>query len=223
MPLIQTKYSKTKQYDTPLYINPMSTEEIFSVVSIDETGIFELNSKMYSKSFTLSDINFAGVTDSEQKQIIINLSRVLNSMPCRFQIAVANEYTDEKAFNNRILYKYQGDAKDGLREAFNEVINASVTDAKQGLYQTIYLTLTITSDSIREARSSFSSIEAALRSAFIQIGINGMAGSQITALDINQRMQIWYNFTHAGLNSNYKFDYKQLLAMRRDWLYIVSP
>lgn len=223
MPLIQTKYSKTKQYDSPLYINPLSTEEIFSVKSIDETGIYGLNSKMYSKSFTLSDINFAGVTDSEQKQIIINLSRVLNSMPCRFQITVANEYTDEAAFSNRILYKYQGDAKDDLREAFNEVINASVTDAKQGLYQTIYLTLTIVSENMREARSSFSSIEAALRSAFIQIGINGMAGSQITALDINQRMQIWYNFTHAGLNSNYKFDYKQIMSMRRDWLNIVSP
>ena len=223
MPVIQTKYSKTKQYDIPLYVNPRSTEELFSVKSIDETGIFELNQKRYSKSFTLSDINFAGVTDAEQKGIIINLSRVINSIPCRYSITVANEYVDEKAFNNRIMYKLEGDEKDDLRNAFNEIINASVTDAKQGLYQTIYLTLTITCESLREARSTFSSLEAALRSAFIQIGINGMAGSQITAMDINQRMQTWYNFTHAGIPSSYKFDYHKNINQMMDWLNIVSP
>lgn len=223
MPVIQTKYSKTKQYDTPLYINPRSTQETFSVRSIEESGIFELNQNRYSKGFMLTDINFAGVTDMEQKTIIINLSRILNSMPCRFSITVANEYVDKLAFNNRILYKMYDDEKDDLRDAFNEIISTRVTDAKQGLYQNIYLTLTITSENIREARGTFASIEAALRSAFIQIGVNGMAGSQLVSMDINQRMQTWYNFTHAGIRTNYKFDYRNNMMLMHDWLNIVAP
>lgn len=223
MSVIQTKYSKTKQYDEPLFDCPQSTQELFSVKAIDESGLYELNQKKYSKCFILTDINFAGVTDAEQKSIIINFSRVLNGMPCRFSFTIANEYVDKNAFNTKLLYKKRGDSKDDLRNAFNEVINASVTDAKQGLYQTIYLTLTITSENMREARGTFASLEAALGSAFIQIGINGMAGSQIIPMDINQRMQCWYNFTHSGLHTRYNFDYHNSIAMHHDWINIVSP
>lgn len=45
--MLETKYGRTKRYDAPLFINPHSSQEAFSVVSIDETGIFVLNSGMY--------------------------------------------------------------------------------------------------------------------------------------------------------------------------------
>lgn len=218
-----TKYGKTKQYDQPLFADPQSTEELFPVKAIDETGIFTLNNRKYSKGFILSDINFAGVTDQEQKAIIINFSKVLNSMPCRYSYTIANEYVDETVFNKRILYKKRGDGMDMLCDAFNEVINANVTDARQGLYQTIYLTLTIDANNLREAKSNFASIEASLSSALIQIGINGMAGSMLEPLGINERMQIWYNFTHSGIYTNYKFDYMDMLSNSKDWINIVSP
>lgn len=223
MPLALTKYAKTKQYDEPLYPNPSSTQELWPVKSIDEFGIFALNNNMYSKCFRLTDVNFAGVTDQEQKQIIINFSRVLNSMSCRFSYTIANEYVDEESFNRKILYKMHDDGLNELRDAFNTVIKDKLSDAKQGLYQTIYLTLTIQSDSFFEARSTFASLEAALRSAFIQIGINGMAGSEIIPLDINQRMQIWYNFTHSGLRTNYKFDFFTEREKHASWKDIMSP
>lgn len=223
MPVIQTKYSKTKQYDEPLFINPQSVQELFSVKAIDGTGIYELNQNKYSKCFVLTDINFAGVTDAEQKSIIINFSKVLNSMPCRFSFTVANEYADEAVFNRKLLYQTRGDNKDELRNAFNEVISTNVTDARQGLYQTIYLTLTVSTESMKEAKGIFASLEAALGSALIQIGVNGMAGSQIIPQTINERIQSWYNFTHSGLRTNYKFDYDQSIKKRNDWINIVSP
>ena len=135
MPVIHTKYSRTKEYDVPLFLNPRSTEEMFPVKSIDETGVFELNNNHYSKTFVLTDINFAGVTDSEQKSIIINFSHVLNTMSCRFSYSVANEYVDQKAFNNKILYALRNDSLDRLRKSYNKVIMEKLTDAKQGFQQ----------------------------------------------------------------------------------------
>ena len=223
MPIALTKYAKTKVYDTPLYVNPKSTQEIFPVKSIDINGLFELNNGFYSKCFVLSDINFAGVTDDEQKHIIINFSKVLNSMPCRFSYTVANEYVDEDSFNQKILYKLYGDGQDTLRNAFNSVIKEKVKSAKQGLYQTIYLTLTIRADSFSEANSNFNSIEAALHTAFIQIGINNMSGSEIIPLDVNERMQIWYNFTHFGIKSGYKFDFDRDKGNFTSWLDNIAP
>lgn len=223
MAFITTKYGKTKQYDEPLYINPQSTEELFPVKAIDESGIFVLNNEKYSKLFKLSDINFAGVTDLGQKTIIINFSKVLNSINCRFSYTVADEYVDESAFSKRILYKKRGDDMDMLCDAFNEVINEKVTDAKQGLYQTIYLTLTVEAKNIREAKNALASVEATLSSTLIQIGINGMAGSSLEPVSLNERMQIWYNFTHTGLHTNYKFDWQSCMKQNKDWIDIVSP
>lgn len=223
MAFITTKYGKTKQYDEPLYINPQSTEELFPVKAIDESGIFVLNNEKYSKLFKLSDINFAGVTNLEQKTIIINFSKVLNSINCRFSYTVADEYVDESAFSKRILYKKRGDDMDMLCDAFNEVINEKVTDAKQGLYQTIYLTLTVEAKNIREAKNALASVEATLSSTLIQIGINGMAGSSLEPVSLNERMQIWYNFTHTGLHTNYKFDWQSCMKQNKDWIDIVSP
>lgn len=223
MAMILTKYGKTKEYDKPLYKNPTSTEEIFSVKGIDPTGIFVLPNDQYSKMYILTDINFAGVTDAEQKRIIINFSKVLNSMTCRFSYTVADEYVAEEDFNNRILYKIRDDESDYLRNEFNQVIKEKLTDAKQGLYQTIYLTLTIQSDSLMEARGRFASMEGALRGAFIQIGVNGMAGSSIIPVGINQRMQIWYNFTHSGTGIKYKYDYYDQMRRRKDFISTVSP
>ena len=220
MAFITTKYG---QYDEPLYINPQSTEELFPVKAIDESGIFVLNNEKYSKLFKLSDINFAGVTDLEQKTIIINFSKVLNSINCRFSYTVADEYVDESAFSKRILYKKRGDDMDMLCDAFNEVINEKVTDAKQGLYQTIYLTLTVEAKNIREAKNALASVEATLSSTLIQIGINGMAGSSLEPVSLNERMQIWYNFTHTGLHTNYKFDWQSCMKQNKDWIDIVSP
>ena len=122
MPLVYSKYAQTKKYDTPLYPYPSSVQEIWPVKMIDESGIFGLNDNRYSKLFKLTDINFAGVTDAEQKNIIINFSRVLNSMNCRFSYTVANEYVDEKEFNEETLYTKHGTDLDGLSDAFNEVI-----------------------------------------------------------------------------------------------------
>lgn len=136
---------------------------------------------------------------------------------------LANEYVDEKGLEDRILYKHHEDGRNNLRDAFNSVIRDKITNARQGLYQTIYLTLTLKSDSLQEARSSFSSLESALRSSLIQLGINGMAGSEIVPLDIDRRMQIWYNFTHFGLKTGYTFDYYRDRDKLLSWRDTVSP
>ena len=114
MAVIKTKYEQTKIYDEPLYKEFSSTQEIFSVKSIDDSGVFELTGRRYSKMYVLSDINFSGVTDAEQKSIIINFSKVLKTVPCRFSYCVANEYVDEKEFNERILYRLRHDEYDDL-------------------------------------------------------------------------------------------------------------
>ena len=223
MNLPKSRYDQTKVNDTPRILEPMAVQDVFSVLSIDESGVFELMNKKFSKLYVLSDMNFAGVTDEEQKNIIVNFSNVLKAIPCRFSYTVANEYVDERAFHEKILYQKKGDKYDGLRKSFNQVISDKVSDARQGLYQIIYLTLTIEAMDMADAKSSFSSIESAVRSAFIGIGVNGIQGSIMRALGINERMQLLFNLFHSGINNHYEFDFEKEIAANHDWLNIISP
>ena len=223
MAVIRTKYEQSKVYDKPLVQTIGSVQDIFSLEGIEESGIFILPSGRYSKTYKLSDINFAGVTDEEQKGIIISFSKVLKGIPCRFSYTVANEHVDEKSFNEKILYKKRKDRDDDLRESYNRVIKEKLSDAKQGLYQTIYLTLTINADDIKDARGQFMSIEGAIKSAFIGLGLNGMQGSSMKALSIDERMQLIYNFMNAGLDSKNKFSFQNMVASGQDFINILSP
>ena len=223
MQMPKSKYEQTKTNDEPRVKEVKSVQDVCSVVSIDESGIFELPSKKFSKLYTLSDINFAGVTDEEQKSIIINFSKVLKAIPCRFSYAVANEYVDERQFHEKLLYRYHKNKYDDLTRAYNKVISDKVKDAKQGLYQTIYLTLIIEAEDMDDAKSSFRSMESAIRSAFVGIGVNGIQGSVMRSVGIDERMQLIFNLTHAGLGSRYKFSFEDEIAARHDWLNVLSP
>ena len=223
MQMPKSKYEQTKQNDEPRVKEVLSVQDVCSVVSIDESGIFELPDKRFSKLYTLSDINFAGVTDEEQKSIIINFSKVLKAIPCRFSYAVANEYVDERQFHEKLLYRYHKNKYDELTRNYNRIIADKVKDAKQGLYQTIYLTLTITAEDMTDAKSTFRSMESAIRSAFVGIGVNGIQGSVMKSVGIDERMQLLFNLTHAGLSSRYKFSFEDEIAARHDWLNILSP
>lgn len=50
-----------------------------------------------------------------------------------------------------------------------------------------------------------------------------MAGSSLETVSLNERMQKWYNFTHTGLHTNYKFDLRSCIKHNKDWIDIVSP
>lgn len=53
-----------------------------------------------------------------RKAIIINFSKVLKTIPCRFSYSVANEQVDEKKFHEKILYGMKHDKYDGLRKSY---------------------------------------------------------------------------------------------------------
>lgn len=124
---------------------------------------------------------------------------------------------DEKKFYENILYRNRGDGDDDLRNSYNAVIREKLSDARQGLYQTIYLTLTIIADDVKDAKAQFLSIEGAIRSSFVGLGMNGMQGSSMHPLSVDERLQILFNFTHTGISKGYPLSYKNVVESRQDF------
>lgn len=57
MKALKSKYEQTKVADEPFIKELASVQDIFSIISIDESGIFELPERKFSKLYVLSDIN----------------------------------------------------------------------------------------------------------------------------------------------------------------------
>ena len=74
-----------------------------------------------------------------------------------------------------------------------------------------------------DAKGTFSSIESTVRSAFVGIGVNGIQGSVMRTVDINERMQLLFNLTHIGIETDYEFDFDRELEAKHDWINIISP
>ena len=224
MAIMRTKYEATKKNDDPLCPNPVNLEDLFCVKEIDSNGIFMLNNGRFSKMFLLSDINFNGLTNLEQENIIENLSRILDSMTCRFSFTVSNEHKKDDDILSNLLYEMQDDELDIFRKGMNEFITDRISSARQGLHKFIYLTLTVESDSFFNANVMFSSLESTLRTAFVHIGVNEMSGASLVPLSTNERMQKLFDFSHYGVvDSDYSFDFYSEVDIKHDWKSTISP
>ncbi|MCR5337549.1 MAG: DUF87 domain-containing protein [Lachnospiraceae bacterium] len=221
--MIRTRYEQTKVADTPLYSEPESAQEIFSIEAIDAGGIFCLPDGRFSKTYQLSDINFAGVTDEEQKALILSFGDVLKTLPCRFSYCIANEYVDEGEFLSKVLCKKKGDEDDPLRDDYNRIVEDKLSDARQGLYQSIYLTLTIKADDLKSARSEFLSIEGSMRTDFLGISQGTMQGSELKVLSIDERMDLIEGFFRNGIHGRIPFSFRDAALSGCDFTSFITP
>ena len=70
--------------------------------AIEESGIFILpEHRVFQRPISLVTSIFAGITDEEQKTIIVSFSKILKGVPCRFSYSIANEHVDEKNFHEK--------------------------------------------------------------------------------------------------------------------------
>lgn len=217
-----TRYKSTKEYDEVLFVDKKSTGELFPVVSIDRSGIFALNNDKYSKTYKITDINYEGVTEEEKGDIVYNFSGVIKTLSTsRFSYTVASEAFDSKSFRQNTVLQMKDDGLDYIRENFNEIISEKILS--KGLTKTIYLTLTIQATSFDEAKLIFEGMEFEINKTLHNVSLKGMNGSEINAIDINTRMQLWYNMTHLYLGEEYEFDFDREYKQGHDFINIVSP
>lgn len=53
--------------------------------------------------------------------------------------------------------------------------------------------------------------------------MNGMQGSAMHPLSVDERLQILFNFTHTGISKGYPLSYKNVVESRQDFLNVLAP
>jgi len=150
---------------------PLNTREAFSIVDVNKSGIFQIESseglKTYDRCYVFSDINYKNRDEDEKNTILTNLIKLLEFMSADFKITVANEYKNMSQFVNELLSdvnrQQYPDISDGVRDWIKEKIaDAKISDTEKVMYLTI-TTRTYTYD---DARTYFMSMDIELQHLF---------------------------------------------------------
>jgi len=211
MGLFKDDFTVLKKASEPLYKTPKSIQETIEILKIAENGIMEVAKGMFAKSYYLSDINYTTTSDMEQEAIALLFCKTLNSLDCRFKFTVNNKEKDMEELHDMVLLSYLGDDYDFLRKAYNDVIEEKIVEGKQGIEQELYLTITIERKTFEEAKAQFATIEATLQKRFAELG------SEIRALNGNERLNILYDYYHMGDGTRFQFDLKEYKKLGKDY------
>lgn len=91
------------------------------------------------------------------------------------------------------------------------MMEEKIMEGKQGIEQELYLTVTIERKNFEEAKVQFATIEATIQKRFAELG------SEIRALNGNERLKILYDYYHLGDEGQYQFDLKEYKKLGRDY------
>ena len=211
MGLLSDDFTLLKKASEPLYKTPKSIQETIEILRVAENGIFEVAQGRFSKCYLFQDINYTTTSDAEQEAIALLYCKFLNSLDCNYKITINNKNKDMIAMRENVMIPYLEDGYDFLRKAYNDVMEEKILEGKQGIEQELYLTVTIERKTFEEAKAQFATIEATIQKRF------GELGSEIRALNGNERLKILYDYYHLGEEGQFRFDLKEYKKLGRDF------
>lgn len=150
--------------------------------SIAADGVMEVGPGKFSKTYSVSDINYSIAKMEERASIYTKWSSVLKSVDpsYSFQLLIDNHQVDIDYLSDRILLAEAGDHLDELREDINNVIKKNLEEGNNAIRREIYITLTIPANDLQDASKKFINAETDLIS--ILRSIPGCSARPLNAL-----------------------------------------
>ena len=211
MGLFSDGFKELKKASVPLYKAPKSIQETIEIEKVAVNGIFEVSKNRYTKCYRFHDINYTTTNEEEQIDIFERYCKFLNSLDCAFKITVNNKNKDMERLRDDILLSCQSDGYNEYRKIYNDIIDEKIREGRQGIEQERYLTITIERKNFEEAKAQFATIEATVHKAFSELG------TDIIALDGNERLKVLHNFYHLGEEDTFDFDIKDAARVGADF------
>ena len=141
---------------------PRSVQETIPVKCIYPDGIWLVGNR-HSKSWRLTDVNYAAASDDERRSIFLSYGAVLTSLPtdAATKITIINRRLNPVDFERSILMEERWDGLDAYREEANAIMKRRAAESNN-LVQEKYVTLSIPQRRIDETRSYFRRVDTNL-------------------------------------------------------------
>ena len=123
-------------------------------------GLCKLDNNTWSKCIEFEDVNYQLAQPDQQTAIFEGLCDLYNSHDSSIgmEISLPCRHMNQEDFLKRIEIAAQGDAFDGIRQLYTQMLRRQLEKGNNGIVKTKLLVLTIEESDIRAARARFARI-----------------------------------------------------------------
>lgn len=168
-------------------------------------GLCKLDDNTWSKCIEFEDVNYQLAQPDQQTAIFEGLCDLYNSHDSSIgmEISLPCRHMNQEDFLRRIEIAAQGDAFDGIRQLYTQMLRRQLEKGNNGIVKTKLLVLTITESDIRAARARFSRITLDALNHF------KVMGALAKVLDGREWLELLHGILHPD-GERFAFDW--------DWL-----
>ena len=196
-----------RRRDTDKFMIPHSVQEVIPIRTVWKSGIFLVGQNRYSRTWQFSDINYALAGEEDQKSMLLGYSALLNLCDSNAdtKLSIVTRKLNRRDFEEYIMIPYENDGRDHYRKEYNDMLLEKASHAS-GMIRDLYITVTITRKSYKEAESYFARAGSEYTLALSRLG------SRCTELDMMNRLRILHGFYRHGEEADFHFD--PMLSMK---------
>ncbi len=206
-----------KQDQEPIKI-PKSVQDALPIKKVWADGTFLVGNNKYSRTYRFSDINYMVASSRDKEAMFLRFEEVLNSLEvgATTKETVCNRKINMEQFARQNLFPMRGNALDPYREEQNREIMEKAGKGS-GILQEKYLTVSVVKNSYQDALAFFHRISAELASRFKAVGSN------LSELDLAERLRIFHDFFRIGEEDAFRFDLKELMRKGYSFADTICP
>ena len=196
---------------------PRSVQQSIPIRKIFSDGIWQVGNK-HSRTWRLSDVNYAAASEDDQRSIFLAYGAVLNSLPtdATGKITIINHRLNPVDFEQTVLMKERGDSKDVFRREYNAILTEKAAESNN-LVQEKYITLSIAQRKIEENRAYFRRVEGNLSKSL------GRLDSSIHPSGNYERLRLLHDFFRPGEEQYFTFDLADCIRKGMDFKDLICP
>lgn len=215
--MIKTLRNLFKQ-DKEKFKVPKSVQQVISITTLWEDGIFLVSKNKYAKTYKFTDINYAVTSREDKEGMFLDYSELLNSFDsgATTKITVAIRKLNRKDFEETILIPMKEDGLDIYRREYNKMLIDKSTGAN-GMVREMYLTISICKKNIEEAKNYFSRVGGELTSHLARLG------SRCTELDATEKLRTLHDFYRTGEEADFHFNLPDTMKKGHDFKDYICP
>ena len=196
---------------------PRSVQQSIPIDCIYQDGVWR-SGDVYNKAWSVSDVNYAMLSDQSKKEIQTLYGTVYAGLPadCWAQFCVTSQRMDEAAFRRDVLMQVREDNGDIYRAEYNALLENRVRDLGNTRQQK-FLIVSTNKPNIQQARERLRHVQGHLVSALSALGCT------VREVDNNERLRVLHGFFRAGEEQQFRFDWGKSSRLGHDFKDAICP
>ena len=175
---------------------PKTVKDTIPFVIAHENGVLESEGGLFSKAYSLEDINFTIAPNEEQRHIFLNFEKFLNTFSERnpFQIVIHNFRADKASTLKTIKFSPQRDGLNKYRQEYNSILFDKISTGNNSLKQNKYLIVTHYDNDEENALKALRNIDKDVQRAIQCV----LPDKEVRYIETEKRLETLYHIYHKG-------------------------